>query len=272
MKRISKVTNISEIVPWFNKIKYREAPSLHPNEWYQQLLIRKLIQIFFKNPHTENEVLKKVITQIRKKPIIDIRKDKSLSILKPYFNNKSPVFKEGVHPLILQEFIKIQMSLPVEQVAFTIKWLGWNHLNFSLLSDPLLSCIDNPISKLLSKDMIGKDVLSINYNIPLPILIKQFEKHVKNKKKLLKITDKTRYKTPDTYEWHRFGILPYLDLLIWQAETGIKIKNEQLIKAITPYGEKFDVNSLRATKKLSIKLLSDNFLEELATLVFLKKI
>lgn len=54
---------------------------------------------------------------------------------------------------------------------------------------------------------------------------------------------KTTYR-PKFDSWARYGLLPYLDLLIWQMETGAKISQDEMALAITPHR---DGNNLRTT-------------------------
>lgn len=271
MKKINKIIKISEIVPWFDKEKYRKVANLYPSQWYQQLLVRKLIKIATENPSTASYAVKKAIEHIREKPIIDISTDEPLSVFKPYFDIKAPCHKEGVHPVTLQEFLKMEMSFPKEKVDFTKQWLSSNHLNLDLLCDPRSSYVNESISQLVPENEEKIELVSINCTLPLPILMKQFETYLRQKKTIFKNKDKARYKMPDFYDWHRFGILPYLDLEVWQKETGLKIKHEQLINAITPIEEEKDIDSLRTTKKFAEKLLTHGFLEELATLAQFEK-
>ncbi|MNG29005.1 hypothetical protein D3C84_1143610 [compost metagenome] len=56
--------------------------------------------------------------------------------------------------------------------------------------------------------------------------------------------------------WAEFGLLPYLDLRIWEAETRVWIPENLIIEAL--YSHRTDgSDSFRSTKKWADNLLAD---------------
>lgn len=272
MKQIKQIKTPTEILPWFNKANYIQVLSLHPREWYEQLLIRKILFGLLEYPDVISQEVKEAINFLRNKPIIEILKDKPLFIFKPYFTQKNPIYPEGVHALTLQEFIKLESLLPSNKSDYAKKWHTSNHLNLSILCDPLVDCISEPISQLTESIARGNEILSVDCSQPLPLLVKCFEQHIKIKKKELKTKKNARYKFPTNYDCFRFGVLPYLDIQLWKMETGNKFSNEELLAAITPDTDTGDLNTLRTTRSLANKLLTHKHLESLASLAKSEKI
>lgn len=163
MKQIKQIRTPTEILPWFKKANYIKVLNLHLDQWYEQLLIRKILFALLEHPEVINSEVKKAINFLRNKPIIEIWKDKPLSIFRPYFTQKNPTYSEGIHALTLQEFIKLELLLPREKSDYTKKWLTSNHLNLDILCDPLVDCISEPVSQLTKSIALGNEILSVDY-------------------------------------------------------------------------------------------------------------
>jgi hypothetical protein len=71
---------------------------------------------------------------------------------------------------------------------------------------------------------------------------------------------------PDFNEWIRIGILPYLDLKIWEMQENVSIPNRVMADAIFTDEISGEETVRKTTDKLACQVLEGDILKELAVL------
>ena len=108
----------------------------------------------------------------------------------------------------------------------------------------------------------------VNLLLPDNVLLEHFKELLKDIRAVLAsagppIENKQR---PNFGLWQSLGILPYLDLRLWELEAGIKIPNRVVADAIFPRGQGGEETVRKTTTKIAKSLLADEHLETLAAI------
>jgi len=141
-------------------------------------------------------------------------------------------------------------------------WLNDDPFEF-----PCTDWIDEPVDGV-RKTSIPQVNVSVNLSLPDKVLIKQFIQMLQSLRDPLQrvyYPDPDQRK-PDYSNWVRFGVLPYLDLRIWEREAEIKIPNRVMADAIFPPGVGGEEVVRKTTAKLAEELQTLESLETLAAL------
>lgn len=83
----------------------------------------------------------------------------------------------------------------------------------------------------------GIDPVIINLQYSDKILLENFKQYLAVRRAELKETFPSKHKQCNFADWVRYGVLPYLDLKIWEVDTGIKIPYRVMADAIYRFGD-----------------------------------
>ncbi len=284
------IKHVSELPKWFSLEKYETAKSLDAAGWYEQLSARRDMITLIGSPRwngwNPNDLPKtatyliKVLELVRAMPILNIADN---TILAAYFfggamrelKSKDLRYSFGVHLTTVRNLYLTENNIEEDKRAHARGFFE------QVFSDDFLD-FEKPLTKLKYKcedwidepvDGIVKNInfnLNVTVNMLLPdkVLIEQFKQLLQqNRNQLTRVgcvienTEK-----PNFSAWCEHGVLPYLDLQMWQRETGMKIPNRVMADAIFPPGEGGEEKIRKTTKELAVNLLTRNHLETLAAL------
>jgi hypothetical protein len=160
------------------------------------------------------------------------------------------LLKKATKPLIFED--------PKKWFAFDKPTPG----NLSTITDPQL---------LLIRSLTGSNrrfaYVEIDMDLPDKLLEDSFAAELhKIRDYLCNTPDKTKYHRPKTQNWARYGLLPYLDLLIWELETGTNIPAETMAFAIKT-GYVASASQLLDTVIPLVERLMNGGLEELLDII-----
>jgi hypothetical protein len=112
------------------------------------------------------------------------------------------------------------------------------------------------------------EALWIDLSYPDNVLIENFEHMLKMRRSKLDstINNTSFYNKTDFDNWYRFGVLPYIDLIMWARDENVKIPYRVLADAIFPSGERGEETIRKTTKPLVESLLNESSLIQLETL------
>lgn len=100
-------------------------------------------------------------------------------------------------------------------------------------------------------------LLGINLLLPDKELIKQFKTFLPLlRKECGAPLFSAKWRKPDFSEWARLGVLPYLDLMIWEKEHGVKIRKNVMEEAIFPTREGSEDRVRKTTAPKAEELIS----------------
>ena len=260
-----RIKRKEDLPTWLYIKNYDATKNFTARDWYQQLFVRKFCQEI----GNEDSFVKQVISAIRENPIIDVINDDRFSLIKGYSafaNNIS--FIPGIHQMTAHEFVAIEKDIDPIKHELARKWSKQNHLNPQILYSPE---IDFPINEL-NPNFKKFIAISINSNLPKPLLMKQFEEildslQIKNGR-----DSEKRYQQLDFRSWYKYGVLPYLDLDVWQNEVNKSITNLVFANAIHAAEVRGEENIRKTTAHLAKTLLSYESLNELAGQAYIEMI
>lgn len=264
----TRINNISELPAWFSLKKYAAAETLDAAGWYLQLYIRARCLSYL----DDGEDISGILGLIRAAPIIDITTNELLN-----FHYHSGMFYEqpiieqsqrGVHSLTVHEFyvaaINMEESKRNQAKAYFETILG------GLLGSPskqpprirteVMALLQEPVHDALTKPL-DQALLGVNLLLPDRELVEQFKACLPALRKECSaelFIDK--WHKPDFAEWARLGVLPYLDLLIWQKESKAKVPNRVLEEAIFPIDEGSEDRVRKTTGPKAKELISEKSL------------
>ena len=269
----TRIKSVSQLPTWFDRRKYDEkARQLKAAGWYEQLYVRKrCLELWTSekiHPHFTY-----AFNLIRENPIVDISNDPHL---REYFmygplgaiKVKSPYYSLAIHSLTMREFIMLQDNIDQQRKSYVQEW--WNQDRTKKLDqNEFLPCqhwIDEPIYNSASNANNHKGLLNVDLRLPNAVLIANFEKFLKTlRKETGTHLDAKKYYKPDYRDWCKFGVLPYLDLKIWEKETNTIIPNRVMATAIYTTTESGEETVRKTTKALAESLITEEKLNELAT-------
>jgi hypothetical protein len=279
-KRISHVSNLPE---WFNLEKYDAARSLNAVGWYEQLSIRRELinppyaairieSMLSEAPPILSDESKMLWDIICSTPILNIEGKDLLRIYPDggalyELKIRKPRYSFGVRLTTVAEHYKTEHCIKSDMRNFARKYYcqKYGEDNDLTLPLPIQDWFEHPIDAMTNYQRYDINI-RVNTLLPDKILIEQFERLLHNYRSLqlksgLKIGN---VRKPEYSDWVRFGVLPYLDLLIWQQKTGKNIPNRVMADAIYPQGDGGEEVVRKTTAKIADELLTLKHLETLA--------
>lgn len=281
-----RIKHVSELPKWFKLNKYSDAKNLDATGWYEQLCIRGNILKYYDLEFLEKAGLPKVMPQqscfknalndIRENPIFDIHGEgKGKLPMYFYFDSISTLLKSK-HPSVclmtLEEFDFIRGAIDPDRLEYT---RHWKNQFLEKNCEPLKSIyqyepwIKEPVYNSVSEEMkerrsfTGIDPVIVNLQYSDKILLENFKQYLAIRRAELKETYPSKHKQCNFADWVRYGVLPYLDLKIYEIDTGIKIPYRVMADAIYRLGEGGEEMVRKTTIPLVESILNGDVVAEL---------
>jgi hypothetical protein len=254
----STIKHIKELPSWFKLEKYEAAKSLDAAGWHNNLFVRQVLlksigSASFKAaleaekniPHLYMDDL----DYLRLNPIFQ---EKLLYILNTFnVGNRKEL---GIRPVMIGDIYNQIKYIDPDKQSYAHKIIintddSESYWDALLHTETKKEWRVNPLLEPLSNNLIH-----INLELPEKVLIEQFTSFIK------KIQYRRSNKKPNFFSWIYFGILPYLDLKIWELETKKKIPNSVMANAIFPPHEGGEEVVRKTTKKIANEILSQSYL------------
>lgn len=262
-----RIKNKSELPAWFSLEKYQLAEALDAAGWYVQLSIRARCLEYL----SQGDDISEILHLVRDAPVIDVTKHNLLSF---HFHSgmfyEQPVIEQsmrGVHSLTVHELymagINIEESKRAQAKVFfdEIFCAPESPREPPLINGEEMAFLYEPVHRV-SSNPPDNALLGINLLLPDKELIKQFKTSLPMlRKECGAALFSAKWRKPDFAEWVRLGVLPYLDLMIFEKETGAEILNKVLEETIfSSYEGSEDrvrkTTAPKAEKLISIELLA----------------
>lgn len=257
-----RIKHVSELPEWFKLEKYEGAKDLNITGWYQQLVIRNSAMLHVKAINQE------AFRLMRENPIINIKNHRIFWTwfheVQQRLNMHNPHFALGVHSLTIDEFIHIEECLLSERLNHARKWkenCSTPNSNF-----PYERWIDEPIYNSAKPDHYPCRALYVNLGLPDVVLIDHFKECLTKLRNHSNTHDVQKYyRKLDTHNWIKYGVLPYLDLIIWEKEMDVTIPNRVMADAIYPPGIAGEETVRKTTSELASELTHQMSLNQLGS-------
>ena len=274
---MAKIDRVEQLPEWFRLDRYRDTETFDAAQWYEQLSFR--MQILEGNPEypikltlsgeERDQAMRfwrnktaPALAQIRSRPTgplisqraMIVRGKSTAAFIEyrggltkiPISPEDSPVRPLAVSSLLTQaRFDHLQHDRDSNEQSDLEQW--------SMLArccDPSYETPQN--LKNLPLKIGGEPVLSIDLRARDDDLRKAFDawlKRARADRPLARNNRKPAYK-----DWARYGLLPLLDLLIWELEAGVHIPDRVMSAAVSHY-DKGESSFRKTVKPLAVSLM-----------------
>lgn len=279
---VKRIKHVSALPGWYSLDKYKKAESLDAAGWYEQLSVRadtlNLSEALLaqsgrrEGPAWQNKGIIKALNLIRATPIIDLTSD---DLLRAVFCggalqeliSRDPLYTLGVHLTTVRSHYMTERRIEKEKRSYARNF--FNQFDDDNWLKPFkykgMEWMNWPIDEIADSSRLHLNA-QVNLRLPDKVLIAQFKQFLKDQRSTLQrvgISIENKQK-PDFAAWQRFGVLPYLDLRMWEREAGIKLSNRVMADAIFATGDGGEEVVRKTTAKLANTLLTEEHLETLA--------
>ncbi len=281
-----KVKHISELPAWFRLDNYKSAKNMSLQDWHVQLVFRK------------HCLTCKVISALAEP--IEIMQKKSVITLSDhdYFNLWYQISQKislekfvmtpdnpAISSLTMRNFFNIEKLLLPERRTYQPELTDYiiEVLQLAASSSPDMSIVNTsdghlaslnatnqewlnePIYKSASSELNAEGLINVNLDFSDDVLIKHFKKWLSVIRSELNMQmNKRNIKPSDLNSWILYGVLPYLDLKIWERQMNVTIPNRVMADAIYFSGVGGEETVRKTTTPLVGHLLSETTLNQIA--------
>lgn len=208
---MAKINGEKDLPEWFVLKEYRDCASFKAIDWMTALKSRALILELISAGDTDSS--RELAEELRKDPVGGWESPPELPVKPLSFADIA--FKGGMALMLSSVFPK-----EAEQWAKTVNMIAAG----SLLPD---SSMSTPIQRCDDKS----HALFVNLHANDSVLIEAFAGWLKAAR-AQQSTSIGKRERPAYMNWARYGLLPYLDLLIWSRETGGRIPHHVMAQAV----------------------------------------
>lgn len=295
------IRNVNDLPDWYALEKYHAADSLDAAGWYEILLQRWNHFFWFdrngpekykRDRHDRKNYYYDALLQSRIDPLslltdavqIALIGGGQLEALK-YDKKDFSTFSHAISPLTIRRLYQKEHRLKKPTRTRIRAWFDSMFDDFVSieLTDEYkaeckwaLSFIDDPIFEAFEKEgeemdwldqSRGHDCVYVDLTVPDKILIQQFTDYVRQvRRRYPDIKPAKPYKAPEYKKWIEYGLLPYLDLKLWEIENNVSIPYRVLADAIFTDGNMGEEMIRKTTKKMADQVMSKRYIDFLATM------
>lgn len=252
------IKHVNELPGWYNLEKYEAAKTLDSRGWHNNLFVRQVLlksigSVSFKaGLEAEKDIPRLYLDDLCYLRLNPIFQEKRLFILNTF--NVGSREDLGVRPMMIGDVYNQIKYIDPDKQSYAQKIIintddSESYWDALLHTEAKKEWQVNPLLEPLSNNLIH-----INLELPEKVLIEQFTSFIK------KIQYRRSNKKPNFGSWIYFGILPYLDLKIWELETKKNIPNSVMANAIFPPHEGGEEVVRKTTQKIAQEILSQSYL------------
>ncbi len=264
---------------WFDLNKYKDVAKLAARGWYKNIYIRRVILRYIEDGRTldsmsarNNDNIDNVIALLRSNPVFDKPSKDWLSampslqdanIIKDLITDQT-FHSPAIERLSPETALHLVSSLPkkrqqvfIEKVAENMEHQGeidkaerQSGTSYNL-GIRLPSWMSNPFEE----DVFSAASIYISYFLPKKIMIDAFKAYLERISSLL--PPQKPFRQNRFLEWADCGLLPYIDLLIWEVENDVNPTNRERALALGNLGEE----NIRKTTQRNAELVLDDGIE-----------
>jgi len=292
----NEIRSVEELPSWFDRDAYEDANTLTYAGWHLQLKVRSSLKswldmisrvgvdVFCSHPKLLEDHVSPVFEKFRARPIVDVgdHVDEDpfarLGMLGLPNGHYLPSVS-GVRSLRISDIYRLEQQLTAERRLRARAKFDYMFAADSVLkgysvagfTDEFDEWLEMPLDdERRSIDQTSKHLM-VDLRLPDEILVENFKRflHAARAKPLDKGKTAERRRKPNLKKWLRFGVLPYIDLKLWETQTGQSVPNRVIADAIFEPGTGGEEVVRKTTAKLANEALSEANLSTLASLASL---
>ena len=254
-----RIRHVSELPDWFRLENYEQAESLNVAGWFQQLAIRRSMSFWTKQDMEQIPEIAAALDLLRNQPIIDTSIESPIKTLLGRIIAKP---KLGVRSMNAHELYMIEKNIALEKRKYARRYanqFGFGKIPLRVVySDK--DWLKYPLCDLAGREAVG--AIMVDLELPDSILVENFRQYlVTLREETHKNIDFNKPYSHRAFDsWWKFGLLPYLDLQIWQKEVDVSIPYRVLADAIYATGEGGEETVRKTTAPLAERLFLSLYL------------
>jgi len=243
---MEKIDRVSDLPKWFNLDNYSQAQNFNSTEWLRQLEVRHLLIGLLKRKHVKpfdplidgfdslTEQLDSLTDSIRASA------QKMYAAIAPkilgstdfdVLSRMSLVGLKGVENLDTQDLWEHALNTFDDPVEFFEAIKRRNHDYYSA---PILSPDPVRLTAAHSTDREVYAAVKVSLDLPDAVLFEGFKAWLAETRQAAGAT-RSKYHRPAYGRWASYGLLPYLDLMIWAQESNMHIPDRVMSAAVSRY-------------------------------------
>jgi len=116
--------------------------------------------------------------------------------------------------------------------------------------------IQEPVGSIENEDTsFPESLLRVNMALEEEVLMEEFKKYIRSKKNSLNDTASREKALSgiDFSKWYANGVLPYIDLTLWEDIAGVELTNQQIANLLWPNHEFNGADKLRRSTQRYVK-------------------
>jgi hypothetical protein len=256
---------------WFCLENYKDAESLTPQEWYENLYNRSTFFVNHRLSHSDNPkvpIERKEYCKARCKQFVDLIAEEPIVRVADQHKVTGIFGFTTVDSLRNGELVG-NYQLLVENAPPVFGEYEELH-NRSKNEAFRLSHKNETLSNFFSQKCTSLDyekaLIEVNMHASDEQIVEDFKNWLANTRRVMnKKTAKKRFSVMDFNEWAEYQILPYLDLKIWSLFSGCHLTQVMIGNALFP--DELDIDTTerirRTTKKKADWLMNHTVLDAL---------
>jgi len=268
---------------WFDIEKYRPLKSFKTADWFEQLAFRKSLFDYARylnkdKKESVSDALNVTFSLLKADPVITRERIVQTPFTERVISGEKHEILDRALGFSLWNMISSGPS--IRDIGYSeLQWLG------SLLPDEMRTALVEHLALFLDNIKITSTkienmpldlgaaqeflrslftemetpVATIDLSLPDEALIAEFKDYLKNWRKRLGKVASPFYKNPDFNGWYNSGVLPYLDLQLWEIATGEAIRWSAFTEAMNRIADRpvGGEGALRKTTQSHAKKLMD---------------
>ncbi|MNB96701.1 hypothetical protein D3C81_608460 [compost metagenome] len=272
-----KIERVEDLPDWFRLEKYNNSENFKAIDWLRSLAIRAEILHIMNyefDDEAEDDTLPDIILRVAEEAIFILRQsplERTMPAKSNYWqyisNDNFLVGDKSVRPLKFGDLIEeCNFNRSFGSAAALEKWEVLTDTDTHRLikrkdiaDTAVVLTGDGPPHHLVA--------VAVDLNSPDAIIEATFMRWLESERVKAKTTI-NRYRKPTHDRWTRYGVLPYLDLMIWAQEMDAIIPDRVMAAAITPLTDIGDDRLRKTVAPLANSLIAD--LSDLRALAILE--
>lgn len=237
---MAKVSRVEELPDWFSLEKYCECDVFTAADWHLNLWVRSEPWHYFVSPEQQQLLDINLITDM-----LDGLRDE------PIMRSKAAPLTQPIRSLRFADLAERALSDRRQPDTARI----WSEImSFNGAESRELRASINSITTIFDS---GHPVM-VDLRATDAVLVGAFKVWLKEIRVRQAGCTASRRERPAYWKWAGYGLLPYLDLMIWSKEKGLEITLETLTSALLPSVDPIGNTRIKDTVgPLAVRLMSD---------------
>lgn len=256
---MDKIDRVNDLPKWFNLDNYSQAKQFNSTEWLRQLEVRRFLLKLLKHKHVKREHVHEHVDSLTDVMSVSAQKMYAAIAQKvlgstdfDVLSSMSLVGLKGVENLDTQDLWEHALNISDDPNEWFESIKRRNHDYYSA---PILSPDPVRLTALHSIDREVYAAVKVSLDLPDAVLVESFKAWLTETRRAAGAA-RSKYHRPAYGRWVSYGLLPYLDLMIWAQDADIHIPDRVMSAAVSRY-DKGESSFRKTVVPLAAELMRD---------------